>query len=168
MDENDEPQPWQAQSLITSDPVAVCYNLNLPFFLQIDASLQGLGAVLEQKDDNGMEHVIAYLGRSLSPAGQKWHIRELKALAIVWACEQLRPYLYGQKFMNQTDHDSLRWFLNVKHTSGRLVRWALTSGEYDFSIEHRRGKLNDNADAVSPSPAVATECCQIGCRRGFT
>jgi transposase InsO family protein len=137
---------------VTSDPVVVCPNFDLPFILQTDASLQGLGAVLAQKDDTGVEHVIAYLSRSLSPAEQKWHIRELEALAIVWACEQLRPYLYGRKFIIQTDHDSLRWFLNVKHTSGRLARWALKLSEYEFTIEHRKGKLNDNADALSRPP----------------
>ena len=45
--------------LITSDPLVVCPNFDLPFFLQTDASLQGLGAVLAQKDNYGMEHAIA-------------------------------------------------------------------------------------------------------------
>ena len=33
-------------------------------------------------------------------------------------------------------------------------------GEYDFTIEHHQGKLNDNGDAVLHSPAGATDAAK--------
>ena len=36
--------------------------------------------------------------------------------------------------------------------SGRIQRWALTLGAYDYSIKYRQGKANVNADALSRLP----------------
>lgn len=37
-------------------------------------------------------------------------------------------------------------------TASRIQRWALTLGAYRYSIEHRPGRLNGNADAMSRLP----------------
>ena len=51
-----------------------------------------------------------------------------------------------------TDHNNLRWLLDAKWSSGKLARWALRLGEYDFSISHTKGALNAAADALSRYP----------------
>ncbi len=48
--------------------------------------------ILEQKDDQGREHVIAYGGRSLSKQEQKWHITTLEALAVVQGIRYYHVY----------------------------------------------------------------------------
>ena len=50
---------------LTSVPVLGFPEFSRPFDLETDASLQGLGAVLSQKDENGKSRVIAYPSRSL-------------------------------------------------------------------------------------------------------
>lgn len=37
----------------------------------------------------------------------------------------------------------------MKDPNSRLRRWALKLSEYDFEIEHRKGELNQAADALS-------------------
>ena len=40
---------------------------NHPFDMKTDTSLQGLGAILSQRDNNGKGHVVAYASRFLHP-----------------------------------------------------------------------------------------------------
>ena len=37
----------------------------------------------------------------------------------------------------------------IKDPTGRLARWSLLLQQYDFEINHRAGKANANADALS-------------------
>ena len=83
-------------------------------------------------------------------------MREKEALAIVWACETLRPYLVGQQFIVQTDHHSLQWLMEAK-IPPRIVRWALRLSEFDFVIRHRSGFVNKNADALSRYPVDSNQ-----------
>jgi hypothetical protein len=46
---------------------------------------------------------------------------EKECLAIVCAILQLRPYLEGKSFVIRTDHNSLRWVLNLADAQGRLA-----------------------------------------------
>ena len=39
--------------------------------------------------------------------------------------------------------------MNIKEPTGRLVRWALLLQQHDFTIQHRSGVSNGNADALS-------------------
>ena len=73
--------------------------------------------------------------------------REL--LAVVVALQRFRHYLLGAKVILRTDHHSLKWLMTFKRPEGILGRWIETLAEYDYTIEHRPGRLHSNADAVS-------------------
>ena len=45
---------------ITSAPVLVFPDFNKPFLLETDASKEGLGVVLSQKQDDGCYHPVAF------------------------------------------------------------------------------------------------------------
>lgn len=129
-------------------PILSCPDFEQPFFLQTDASNSGLGAILFQKCDDG-EKVIAYASRSLTPAERKYSTTEHECLAVLWAVKKFRPYLEGMTFSVITDHQTLKWLHNLKDPQGRLARWAIKLQQYQFTIEHRPGKLNAAADALS-------------------
>ena len=66
-------------------------------------------------------------------------------------------YVYGRRFEIKTDYKPLTHiFSESKGTptmaSGRLQRWALTLGAYDYAIQYRQGSKNSNADALSRVP----------------
>ena len=71
----------------------------------------------------------------------------MEALAIIWACENVRPYIIGSKVLIKTDHKSLEWLKQSKIP--RLVRWACRLEEFDYEIEYQPGKYNKCADALS-------------------
>ncbi|CAI2200769.1 780_t:CDS:1, partial [Funneliformis geosporum] len=48
-----------------------------------------------------------------------------------------------------TDYSALNWLLTNKHVKGRVARWALFLQVYDFTIKHRPGDKNQNADTFS-------------------
>ena len=69
------------------------------FILEIDASLNGLGAVLSQQGKDGQIHVIAYASRSLHPSERSmrnYSSAKLKLLVLKWAVmEEFRDHLLG-------------------------------------------------------------------------
>ena len=148
----------QLRNALSQSPILAHPDFRLPFILQTDASRQGLGAVLAQRDSQGQERVIQYLSRSLSKAERNYGVTKLELLGILWALEVCRPYLQGAKFTVETDHKALQWVKSTKKNEGQMARWALRMQEFlPFDIVHKKGVQNTNADALSRSPQTQVE-----------
>ena len=135
--------------LLSQKPILAYPNFKENFFLSTDASQVGIGAVLGQKDLSGRERAIHFASRSLNSAERNYSTIERELLAIVYATDKFRYYLYGKKFTIITDHNPLVYLNNITLSSERLTRWRLKLAEYDFDIKYRKGKANANADAMS-------------------
>ena len=134
------------KELLTTPPVLKVIEPDKPYILQTDASELGLGAVLSQLEDNGEEHPVAFASRKLLPREKNYFIIEKECLAIVWSLQVFHVYLFGQKFIVETDHQPLSW---LENTNQCLTRWALGVQPYCLEIRHRRGSMNKNADGLS-------------------
>ena len=148
----DEPQLTAFRRLkaaLASSPVLVYPDFTRPFTLATDASGVGLGAVLQQRQDDGKLRPIAFVSRVLNKAERKYSVTEQECLALVWAIKKLRPYLHGKPFTAVTDHRALQWLRNLKDPTGRLGRWALALQDMDFEVVHKPGTENVVADALS-------------------
>lgn len=140
---------------LTEAPVLNCPDFTKTFYLQTDASTEGLGIALTQKIDN-QERVIAYASRSLSDTERKMSAVELECAAIVFGIRKHLHYLQGYHFVVITDHQSLKWLNSINSPSGRLARWIMELQQYDFEIRYRKGVLNKIADALSRQPLADT------------
>ena len=143
------------------------------FVLETDASIQGFGAVLAQKKEDGQVHPIAYASRSLQPHEKNYVITELETLELVWAAKHFRLYLLGHPCTVYTDHAACTSLLHSKNPSPKLASWAMIVEELDLDIKHRPGKGNTNADALSHNPVdskgqvmqMESDMVQPECRR---
>lgn len=119
------------------------------FYLITDASASGLSAILSQRDDDGADYAVNFASRSTSVPEKKYSPTQLECLALKWGMFYFRPYLYGREFTVITDHVALKWLTSMRNPSGALTRWALYLQSFDFVVEHRAGKIHQNADALS-------------------
>nr|GEY26192.1 putative reverse transcriptase domain-containing protein [Tanacetum cinerariifolium] len=117
---------------------------NDDFVVYCDASLQGLVAVLMQK-----EKVIAYASRQLKPNEENYTTHDHELGAVVFSLKIWRYYLYGTKCIVFTDHKSIQHILNQKEFNMRQRRWLELLADYDCEIHYHPGKANVIADALS-------------------
>lgn len=150
------------KQMLIQAPILTYPDFNKPFIIYTDASGIGLGAVLSQKGEDKKEYVIAYASRSLNPAEKNYTITDQECLAIVWAIKHFQHYLGMKPFEIVTDHSALKWLQTCKIPKGRRARWIMELQQYDFTIRHRPGKTNTNADALSRINEEPIECFMIG------
>ena len=125
----------------------------LPYFdrnkstvLQTDASKKGFGAVILQE-----EQPIYYALRALTSAEKNYQNLEREAQAAVWGMEKFHYFLYGIKFILQTDQKPLVSIFR-KHmidVSPRIQRITIRAWQYEFEPQHIAGKNNVISDALS-------------------
>ena len=149
---------------LASPPILAFPNFDRPFILATDSSDHSMGYVLSQCDENGLEHPIAYSGRTLHGHELKWHITYKEGLALVEAVNHFRPYFANNSFTVYTDNVSVKWLKHIKNCQGRLGRWALTLQGYNFEIVHKASSANGNADGLSRRvyPQVDSEHNDLG------
>nr|GEU94370.1 putative reverse transcriptase domain-containing protein [Tanacetum cinerariifolium] len=125
-------------------PILALPKGNDDFVVYCDASLQGLGAVLMQR-----EKFIAYASRQLKPYEENYTTHDLELGAVVFALKIRRHYLYGTKCTVFTNHKSLQHILCQKELNMRQRRWLQLLADYDCEICYHPGKANIVADALS-------------------
>ena len=148
----------ELKTLLSSAPVLIYPNFHSTFFVETDASNQGIGAVLSQKDEEtGKLKPIAFASRLLKDAEENYSTTEKEALAIVWALKKFRYTIYGYPIVAITDHQPLVGLFSRTLPPGRLGRWALLIQEFGLKIKYQPGALNKVPDALSRHPVGTGE-----------
>ena len=136
------------ESLVT--PPCLAYpDMERPFILTTDASNVAISYILSQKNQDNVEHVIAYAGRGLRNAEINYSITDKEGLAVVEGFQHFHTYLCGNFTTVITDHSALVYIKNNTKLTGRVARWAILLQNYEYTIIHRKGVDNTNADALS-------------------
>ena len=109
-------EAWEAMNIlkrkVQSLPVLVFPDFNKPFLLEMDASKEGLGAVLSQKQSDGCYHPVTFGSRSLTPLEKNYHSSKLEFLTLKWnVMEHFKEYVAYSPFVVQTDNNPLTYVL---------------------------------------------------------
>ena len=144
------------KTLITSAPILNDFDPNLPRRLKIDASSEGLGAVLKQNHDsleNPQWHPIGYLSRTLCDYEKLYAQIEEEILSINFGVEHFRKYLHGRKFTIVNDHRPLKLIFSRSMVTCpfRIQKCFLQFQKYDFQLEYAPGKTMLVSDTFSRS-----------------
>ena len=137
------------KNVMGSRPLLAIYSPELETELHCDASAQGYGAILMQKQKEGFFKPVFYFSKRTTDLESKYHSFELELLAIINAIKRYRVYLQGIKFKILTDCNAIKCALNKKDIIPRIARWVLELSDYDYTIEHRSNEHMRHVDALS-------------------
>ena len=154
------------------------YDKDKPIFIEVDASGQGLGAVLlqgnvssadastcNQTDGNYMVlrdclKPIAYASKSLSEAEKRYSNIERELLGVVWAIKHFQHYTFANKIHIISDHKPLHPLFSGKSLvscSERTARLLLKIVDKDVTFYYQNGPSMHVSDALSRLPSHNTK-----------
>jgi reverse transcriptase-like protein len=162
------------KTLMCHKPVLVQPNFNKCFYLQMDASAYGVGAILSQeaganpssdpdhnhnlppKNSKPKLHPIAYYSATFTPMERNYNIYERELLAIMKSLTHWQHYLGWTKlpFIILTNHANLQYWKALKNLNRQMAWWHADLQEYNFVIHHIPGKTNTGPDILSRPSAT--------------
>ena len=136
----------------TTAPILTMPDPQRQFVVEVDASNEGVGAVLSQRSEKDCKmHPCAFLSRRLSKAERNYDVGNRELLAVKLALEEWRHWLEGadHPFIVWTDHKNLEYIRKAKRLNSRQARWALFFNHFSFSLSFRPGSRNIKPDVLS-------------------
>ena len=139
------------KAILKSAPVLLAPDFDKCFKLAVDASDVGIGAVLLQEDNNGIDHPVCYFSKKFNKHQKNYSTIEKECLALILAIQQFEVYLTSSTspIVVFSDHNPLSFLHKLKNKNQRLLRWSLLLQEFNLDIRHIKGKDNIIPDALS-------------------
>ena len=133
-----------------SSPILAFANYMKDLLLKADASKEGLGAVLSQKQADQHYHPVAYSSQALTAHENSYHSTKLEFLALQWAVmEHFKEYLLYQPFLVKTDNNPLTYIMTTPNLDTTGHQWVGALVKFNFQLEYQKGQDNTVADMLS-------------------
>jgi len=129
-----------------------------PFVIVTDASGIGIAGILLQSTSPDLDDIksnlrpIYFFSRILNTTERKYSAVEQECLAVVESFAKFRPFLHGHLCHLIVDCSALTYMKSMAPGNKRLQRLLLTLQEFRFTVAHRSGTSNRDADALSRYP----------------
>lgn len=137
----------QLKQVMTTSPVLAIPDFSQEFVVETDASGQGIGAVLLQREKS-----LAFFGKAINGRHLTMSVYEKEMLAIMSVVQKWRHYLLGRHFTIKTDHQSLKYLMDHKISTPAQQMWISKLVGYDYEVQYKKGTENIVADALSRKP----------------
>ena len=133
-----------------STPVLAFADYTKDFLLKTDASKEGLGVVLSQKQADGQYHPVAYGSQALTAHEKNYHSTKLEFLVLKWAItEHFKEYLLYQSFLVRTDNNPLTSVMKTPNLDATGHQWVGALAKFGFQLEYQKERDNTVADVLS-------------------
>ena len=141
----------ELKSKICTAPVLAMPKDEGKFRIECDASGFAFGGVLSQQQADGKWHPLDFMSISMSPTERNYENYDRELLAIITALGKWRKYLLGakEKFEIWSDHFNLTYFKKPQKLTRKQARWVVDLQQYDYTLHHIPGRLNNKADILS-------------------
>ena len=115
------------KTVLLMAPVLCAPDFSQLFKLFIDASDIGVGGVLLQEDDDGIDHPVCYFSRKFNSHQRHYSAYEKETLALLLSLQHFDVYLCPTSAPVQvyTDHNPLVFINKMKNHNQRLLWWSL-------------------------------------------
>ena len=143
----------QLRSKLASAPVLAFPDWTKPFFVETDGGPYAVSAILSQASESGELRPVAYWSKTFDATQRHYAQPEREVYAVIKGLEAYQPYIWGRHFTLITDAKALTWLQHACNERSKLARWAIELQEYDYSVEHRPGRLNKPADMLTRVPS---------------
>ena len=131
-------------------PILVFNDYTKPFLLETDASKDGLGLVLSQKQADGWYHTVTNGSRALMPHQKNYHSTKFEFLALKWAVKgHIKEYLPYQSFVVWTDNNLLTYMMLMPNLDAMGHWWVGALTWFNFKSEYQKGHDNMVAKKLS-------------------
>ena len=119
------------------------------FILETDWSAEAKAAVLRQEHPDGIARFIGACAHKCSPPERNYSSNKGEMSALIMGLRRWEHILAYKPFLVRTDNSALQWLNNLKQNRGIYSRWLDTVSLFSFAVEHKPGKTNHFADALS-------------------
>ena len=110
------------------------------FLLYVAASMETIGMVLVQEDEELQEHVIYYLSRNLIDTEIRYSHVEKLSLATVHAFQRLRHYILLRQTLVVSHVNLFQFVLTRRMIGGKYNKWIVILQEFDLKFVSAKSK----------------------------
>ena len=143
-----------SKAALLSDKVLAHFNPNYKTVITCDGSPYGVGAILSQIDEEGVEKPVCYASKTLTKAEKNYSQTDREGLSVIFAVKKWHKYIWGRSVEIRTDHKPLLGLFGKgvpEQASARVQRWATLLSAYAYELIYVPGSANI-ADILSRLP----------------
>ena len=131
------------KEIITSDTCLAHPHLNEQFYIHVDTSKVGMGAILTQTDDQGHHQIVEYASKAMSQTQRKASNSTREAMGILWSLEHFRYYVHGKNPIVFCNCKCLSDILRSDSAPGTaaLRNWVAQVLHFQPKVIHKPGTM---------------------------
>ena len=127
-----------------------------PFILDTDWSQKAMAAVLSQ-EQGGQEVFLGCAAKKCNPAERNYPSHKGELAAVILGLKKFEHILRAKPFVIRSDSKCVQYLQTTKEFRGIYARWHCFLASFDFTLVHRPGTLQTNADTISRREDIMEE-----------